>query len=148
VATRAQVESILIDRTGGYLALADIAAAPRSDASPRAYLGDPIAWALRGIGLPLADPSSPSDLEVAAVPDGSFDEVLDRAELRVLLNVVGNWTAVTEQAGTDRQEWSKLLDQLWKRVQTLREDYPSSVAGALVGGTIGLDFQATTVEVS
>lgn len=155
--TRAGTESILVDRTGALIARVGISLTPSTDLSPRAYLGDPIATSLRQIGISVSDHRVPVDLEIAEVGDDDIGQYLDRAELRLLENIIGNSILIDETAGIDRQAWGKLMDKVQARAALMRDSIldqygpASSSLNGITSGTVGLNYQSNdddTVEVS
>lgn len=87
--TRADIEAALIKRAGDLLTTAGLDGTTVNGTN--ADLGDPIAFALRQIGVTVATLTSPTDAEVAAAStatEGSTDQLLDLAEIRVLETVL------------------------------------------------------------
>jgi hypothetical protein len=147
MATRAQLETVLVARVGRLLESHPVAltASANADASPRAYLGDPIARALRSMGYPTANPSAPADAEVQAVPASAFDELADRATLAAVDTAILRWTEPDQASDAERQDWGKLRDSFAARRDALAAGLPGAgagLAGGLRGGTIGLGVLA------
>lgn len=140
--TRAQVEVILIARTGKWLAAAALDGSTVNGAN--SALNDPIGYAVRQIGFNVADVTAVNDGDVAQVAPGDYDKLFDLAELRALENALGNYDAVDLQVGPRRESFGQLLNQLQKRV-TDRRAYITSKYGLgadqLQAGVIGLDFE-------
>lgn len=117
--TREAVETVLVRRCGRLMAWANLDG--EGHAGSNADLADPIASALRACDVELIDPTEPADddfLGLAAADHGKF---LDVAELRCLESVWGNLDEVTEQEGTDRQEWTRARQEIAARIESKRK---------------------------
>lgn len=92
--TLPQARAILDTRLGNWL---DLAGLPRATdpSQPNHALDPAIAAGAEVAGVVVADLTSPTDAELAAVPDGSRRLVLDVAELEALRSIRSNWTKVT-----------------------------------------------------
>lgn len=147
MATRPQVEDVLVLEFGGLLKATRLATDPDADTSPRAYLRGPLAAAIRGLGITPANPAQPTDLEVQQGADLDLDQLLDRARLAILQRAVLSPYLINEQAGQDRQDKASLvkevraeLDAIRQRVHTL---YPDDEPTGPSGGGIVLGFETT-----
>lgn len=85
--TRAQVETILIARVGGWLTLSSLDGTT-SDGT-NAALNDPIGFAIRLLGGTTDNPALVDDADLATVDDADLDKLLDIAEYRVLYSAQG-----------------------------------------------------------
>src|SRR5512136_2373867 len=113
--TRANAEAVLIKRTGHLLTVAGLDGTTVDGTN--ADLGDPIAFALRQIGLTVATAGTPTTAEVATVPAADVDEFLDLAELRTLQTILqGVLDLVTTSAGQRVDEYSQLANGLQLRI--------------------------------
>ncbi len=85
IVTRAQVETILVARCGPWMK--EVSMAETTDGT-NADLTDPIRRALLLCGGTLASPVAVTDADLATVDaDERLDELLDRAELRIMQTV-------------------------------------------------------------
>lgn len=108
--TKAEVDSIIMDRVGGFLA------------EVRRMTGDPakpspepaIAWAVRKLGYSTGTLTKATDADLAGVPVTQADALFDLAEYRTLLSIQTNLTAVSNQTGPVRDEWNDLSARLAK----------------------------------
>jgi hypothetical protein len=144
MATRAQVETILVARCGALLRRVRLDGTTVDGTN--ASLADPIAAALRKLGIAVADPTDPDTVEVEGADDDDLEELLDRSELRTLETILGNWDKPDQQQDADRQDWGKLLALLRERIKQLRGRistlYPDE-GEEPTAGLVGFDFQAT-----
>jgi len=117
MATRAQAETVLVRRVGRYLTLAGLDGTTNNGTN--ADLADPIAWALRKLELPVADPTNPSTGEVAATT--RVDALFDLAELRTLENILGNLSLVTATVGPRTEHYNDLAKRLGEMIPRKRK---------------------------
>lgn len=117
--TRRQIERVLIKRTGQFLSEAGLDGTTQSGANDD--LSDPIATTIRKMGYTVADLSEVADTDLANVPDGDIDQLLDMAELRVLETIEGNLTLVTTGEADSSYSFSDLASRLSTRIQRLRD---------------------------
>lgn len=109
--TRANVESILVERCGTLMSFVSMAV---TFAGANADLNDPIGYGIRQVGGTVTDVTSVDDDDVATVGSDDYDALFDCAEYRLLNSIVGNLSAVDLQVGPRRESF----DQIAKRVQT------------------------------
>ena len=119
--TVAQIEAVLVGRTSGLLVVAGISSTPAADASPRAYLVDPIGYAVRKSGGTTASPFAPTSFDLDTVPAVNLDQLLDLAELRTLDNALGAWTEPDQAKGPLNQKLGRLAEFYLKRADSLRQ---------------------------
>lgn len=100
---------------------------------------DPISWALMEMGYTVADPTLPTDAEVAAVPNSLRNKFLALAEYRLLANILGNLAAVDTTVGPRSEKLSQLAEQVKERMKTLEDEYGLAVS-ALEPGIITYEF--------
>ena len=134
--TRANVEAVLIKRTGHLLTVAGLDGTTVDGTN--ADLGDPIAFALAQIGITAASPTVPTTAEVATIPDADRYEFLALAELRTLQTILSHvLDLVNTEAGNRVDENSQLANGLQLRIDRLqleiRRQYGWS-AGTLEAG--------------
>lgn len=108
--TRAQVEGVLIKRTGQMLAIAGLDG-ETADGS-NADLNDPIGWAVRKLGGSVADVSSVANSDLENIK--RVDALFDLGELRVLETILGNYDKVDSTVGPRREEYDDLAQRLLK----------------------------------
>lgn len=131
--TRAQFESVLIDRCSAALAM--VSRDSTTVDGTNAALSDPIRSALDSLGYPVVDPTSPADSDLAAVPTTSYGLLFDVGERRTLETALNHWTGVDEKYGQDSQALSQYADQLRVRIADLdRKIAAHPVAGS--GGAV------------
>lgn len=131
--TRAQFESVLIDRCSA--ALAVVSRDSTTVDGTNAALSDPIRSALDSLGYAVADPTSPADSDLAAVPTTSYSLLFDLGERRTLETVLNHWTRVDEKYGQDSQALSQYADQLRVRIADLDRKIVAPRAG-MGGGAV------------
>lgn len=117
MATRAQTETVLIRRVGRYLTLAGMNGTTNNGSNED--LADPIAWALRKLGVAVADPTNPSTGEVQSVT--RVDALFDLAELRTLENILGNLSLVTATVGPRTEHFNDLAKRLAEMIPRKRK---------------------------
>lgn len=138
--TRAQVETILVKRCG---AMMSVAAMSVLTTGSNADLNDPIGYALRKSGFSVADPTSVSTADLAAVSNDDLDQVLDIAEYRTLESILSAVNQfVDTSTGPYRQSLSQYADTLEKRITRLKTqiDNEYGTLGEVEIGSIQLDF--------
>lgn len=127
MATRSQVEKLLLQRTGQLLTKVGLDGTTSDGTNEN--LADPIGWALSKLSAPPADPTEPIDAEVAAV--GNLYALLDLAELRTLENILGNMDLVTAEVGPRREEYNDLAKRLLARIPAKRKEIEKEYGIAL-----------------
>jgi hypothetical protein len=137
--TRQQVEKILINRAGRRMTFVGMDGATTDGTN--ADLSDPIATALFAMGVSIADFSMPADGDLVNVAD--YAQLLDRAELRLLENVLGNMNMVTITVGSRSESLSQFSQELealiTRKQRTVENNYGG--LGTLSGGSINNNFQ-------
>ena len=140
--TRAYVEAVLIKRCGHLLTVAGLDGT--TVAGTNADLGDPIAFALRQLGVAVAVPAVPTTAEVATVADDDQDQFLDLAEIRTLHTVLQHTLdLVNTEAGSRVDEYSQLANGLQLHIDRLQLQLRRLygwTAGTLEAGYAYLDF--------
>jgi hypothetical protein len=137
--TRANLESILVQRCGGLMTFAGMAV---TYAGANASLNDPIGYALRQAGYAVANPASVADSDISTLSSDDLDQVLDIAEFRTLENVSGNLDDVDITNGPESEKFSQISASLEKRMARLQEKINASYGTGVVAemGTISYDF--------
>ena len=131
--TRANLESILVSRDGPLMEAAGMAV---TVVGTNADLNDPIGYGIRASGGTVADPSLVTDTDVGTVSLTYFDLLLDRSELRLLENILGNLALVDITAGPRSEKLSQLAEQVGRKIKWLKEQ----LAVVSEPGTFDLDF--------
>ena len=80
-------------------------------------LNGPLAFALRKLGLTASSPVTDADL--SAVTDDQLDELYDRAELRLLRNIMGNSDFSTWSIGPRSESASNITAELERAITRL-----------------------------
>jgi len=136
VTTRAQVESEIVARLGGWLTAAGLDG--RTTDGTNADLASPIAWAIGQSGGSIADPSDPNDADLATAT-GAAAQVSDLAEYRALLNVYQNYTKVDVSAPAGSVKKDQLRQAMWaailRKQASLRLVYGIEVGAAFAAAT-------------
>ena len=132
--TRAQIEGVLTNRVGKFLARADMAAS-----APNPALTDPLGWALRMLGYTPAALDNVTDADLLPVTAAHIDALLDLAELRTAESILLSLDLVNITAGPVRTEWGALRSDLLKFLPTKRGNV-SAMWGDLL--TVPLDGDA------
>lgn len=139
--TRANVESVLIRRVGAWLTAAGLDGTTVNGTN--ADLNDPIAQALLQAGYSVADITSVTSTDLAAVPDANVPMVLDLAELRALETTAQALSSMEVSGfGFSVKTSSGVNDAIARLIARLRQRYGIG-GGALTGGTLSLDFAET-----
>lgn len=139
--TRANVETILIRRSGALMTAAGLDGA--TVAGTNVDLNDPIGVAIVAVGGSVVSRVLVADADVATVATADYDEFLDIAEYRVLQSVLGNLANVDITVGPRSERLSQLAAQLEKALArkkgTLEDQYGYN-AGTLEAGVLALSF--------
>ncbi len=139
--TRADAETELTHRTSKKMALVGFAV---TNSGTNADLNSPLATALRKMGLPVAG-SKVADADMSLLTDAQYDEMLDRAELRLLQNIYQNIDFTNIEVGPRREELGQLADQTEKAIGDLEARIKAEYgvgASKLGVGSITHDYAA------
>lgn len=131
--TRIQAETILVKRAGKRMQFVSMDYTTIDGTNED--LADPISFALLAMGITPADISDPADSDLAGIDD--LNEFLDRAELRLLENILGNTDAVDITEGPRSERYSQFMDMLEKAV-TRKKKQVDDDYGELDGLSTGL----------
>lgn len=138
MATRAQVEAILVKRCGPMMAVAGMAVTVTGS---NADLADPIGWGLRQLDYDAS--INPTTAEVEAVPTAEFDEFLDYVNLGLLENISTNLDATDTTVGPRTEALNQLTDRIEGRLtrllEKMRVEYGYGTT-PLTTGTITYEF--------
>lgn len=141
--TRAQIDTLIARRCGALLRECGMAV---TEGGLNTDLNDPIAWALRQCGLSTADPTAPTDAELAGVGTADLDKFTDHTELRALESALTRYTGIdttTQGEGQRHDQLGARLERAIARKQAqIARDYGTNAA-TLTAGAIGLAFQET-----
>jgi hypothetical protein len=139
--SRANVESILVQRIGGWLTNAGLAT---TIAGANQSLNDPLGYAIRVAGGTVTSYALVVDADVSTVADANLDKLLDVAELRALENVLSNYALVDAKAGPVEAKSSQFADRLMKVIDRLRAQlavrYGIEGTVGITTGVISLNF--------
>jgi len=116
--TRAQVEQVLVRRTGKFLAALGLST--DSDGA-NDDLTDPIAIALVQTGYSVSSIVDPTASEIAAVTSGDTLQFLDLAELRLLETLLSSNTLVDITVGPHSERLGQLQTALAALIKAKRE---------------------------
>jgi hypothetical protein len=135
---RAQAEQELLSRAKKKMELVEmnVTASGSND-----DLDSPFATALRKMGYSISGVVDDDDL--ASLSSDEVDEFLDRAELRLLENIQGNFDLANTRIGNRWEDFKDIVPQLDARINALRKliaDSYGEGGSALTGGYIALDF--------
>lgn len=125
--TRANLESVLVQRCGALMSFAGMAV---TVAGSNASLNDPIGYGLRQSGYSVSDISSVANADVAEIEDAALDMVIDYSEYRTLENISGNLDDVDITNGPESEKFSQIAAQLEKRLARLQSRIDSLYVSA------------------
>jgi hypothetical protein len=136
--TRAYAEQELISRAKNKMLLVEMEV---SASGSNSSLDSPMSTALRKMGIVVSGVVSDEDL---ALLDGEqVEEFLDRAELRLLENIQGNFDLANTRIGNRWEDFKDLIPQLESRINSLKQVIGTNYGeggASMSGGYIGLDF--------
>ena len=137
--TRANAEAELVSRASKKMVLVGMAV---TTAGSNASLQSPLSTALRKMDLTASSPVT--DVDLSALDDDQIDEFYDRAELRLLENILGNIDLTDIRVGERQESLGQLATQLEKAIDAktkkLEKEYGAGV-GSIETGVISLNFQ-------
>ena len=137
--TRANIESILVQRCGALMSFAGMAI---TSAGANASLNDPIGYALRQTGYTVGNVANVADSDLATLDVDDLDQILDVAEYRTLENIGGNLDDVDITNGPESERFSQLSTALEKRMTRLEQRITDlyGIASLPETGSITFDF--------
>ena len=139
--TRAQGESILVQRIGAWLANASL---PVTIVGSNAALNDPLGYGIRIAGGSVSSYALVADADLLTVADADLDMLLDVAELRALENILSNFALVDAKAGPVEAKSSQFADRLERVIARKRSQlatrYGIEGAATMTTGVISLNF--------
>lgn len=137
--TRANAEAELVSRASKKMVLVGMAV---TVAGSNASLQSPLSTALRKMGLTASNPVTDANLTV--LDDDQIDEFYDRAELRLLENILGNIDVTDIRVGERQESLGQFATQLEKAVEAktkaVEKEYGAGLS-SLTEGTLMLNFQ-------
>lgn len=139
--TRANVETILIRRSGALMTAAGLDGT--TVAGTNVDLNDPIGVAIVAVGGSVTSRVLVADADVATVATASYDQFLDIAEYRLLQNISGNLSDVDITVGPRSEKLSQLathLNKMLDRKKDALENQYGYNAGTLEAGVLTLSF--------
>ena len=138
--TRANIESILVQRCGAYMTAAGMVV---TVAGSNVNLNDPIGYAVRMCDGTVTDYVTVADADVVTVDSTDYDKLLDIAELRLLDSISTNLDDVDLTVGPRSEKLNQLalnLQAIMER-KSKRVEKSYGIDAPLVGtGAIVLDF--------
>ena len=138
----AQVEVILTARAGKRMAFVGMDGTTVDGSNPD--LVDPMVSTLISMDITPASYAGVVDADLATLED--IPQFLDRCELRLLQNILGNMDMVTNRVGPRSENLSDFSDALEKAItrkqEQIRKEYGAGV-GTLSAGVINLGFMET-----
>lgn len=138
--TRTQVETLLVRRAGKRMAFVEFS---KETDGENPDLSDPISFALLAMSITPADITTPTDADLATVTNEQIGELLDRAELRLLQNILGNMDAVSLSVDGRSESYGQItvsLEQAITRLQTKVDNDYAGAGNTLTGGLIIQNF--------
>jgi hypothetical protein len=132
--TLVQAETLLIARTGKRMAFVGMNSTTVDGTN--SDLIEPIVTALFALDITPADISAPSNDDLAKVE--SIPEFLDRAELRVMQNIVGNMDMVDISEGPRSESLSQFTSALEKAIERKQAKVDAEYGGSLGGLSAGV----------
>ena len=102
-------------------------------------LSGPMTVALRSMGFTPASPITVTNADLSALADDEVDEFFDRAELRLLENILGSFDQSSIRSGPYSENMSDVMASIEKRIEALRSIY-GNAGSSLEAGTISLGF--------
>ncbi len=120
--TRQDIEQVMDRRIGAALTLAGMTT---GDGNINPWLTDPLRWALYMLGYDATSVVSVTDSDLADVPAGAYDALLDLCELRALEAVRTNYTDVTTRVGQVEEDRSDYLTALAATIKDKRSTIAS-----------------------
>jgi hypothetical protein len=139
--TRAQVEKLLVRRAGKRMAFIDMEI---TTTGANSDLADPISQSLLVLGIAPSDFTEPADSDLVNITGDNLSEMLDRAELRLLENIRGNFDMVDFSNGSQSEslsQFSRDLDAAIKNKQAQIAVEYGVAANSLSAGIISQNFQ-------
>jgi len=137
--TRINVETILVARVGALMTEANLDGVTVDGTNTD--LNDPIGVALREMGESVADISDVADADLSGVAEADYNELLDRAELRTLESIEGNYTLVDITTGPRSERLSQLMASTQIRKQQLMDRIEAQYGiGSFEAGYMIMDF--------
>ena len=132
-------ETILIARLGPLMAVAEMSVVVGGS---NADLGDPLAWATRGVGGSTASYDTVTDAELALVSDSDLDDLLTLAEWRLLKNIQGALDAVDLTVGPRSEKLSQYAEKIQQLLDRLEPEIEALgiLATPLEAGYITIDI--------
>ena len=143
--TRANAETALVTRASKKMALVGFAV---TIIGSNTDLNDPIGMGLLWMGKSISNISTVTDADLAALLQAEVPEFLDRAELRLLENILGNYDLVNISLGPRSESLNQIADNLRDAIKDKREQVKAIFGGqSLEAGTILLDTQTKMDDV-
>jgi hypothetical protein len=117
--TRAEVEALLVQRTGNLLTFVGLDGTTIAGSNPS--LNDPIGFGVRRLGGTVTSAVLVTDADVATVDDDDLDAFLIVTELRTLYNIQGNLSVVDVIAGPFAEKLSQVSQYIERQIRHLEK---------------------------
>jgi hypothetical protein len=131
--TRANAEAILVRRAGKKMALVGFAV---TTLGTNPDLNDPIGTALMRMGKSVSNISQVADTDLAGLSMDEVPEFLDRAELRLLESILGNYDLTDVSLGGRNESFNQIVAGLEAAVEAklkhIAMNYASFEAGSYI----------------
>lgn len=114
-----------------------------------ADLNSPMGFAVRKMGGTVASFSSVADADLTFLDEEDFDQFLDVAEYRLMLNIKGRWGMVDTKIGPRSENLSQFAEDLERDIARKLSDLQSMYGfggGSLEAGVVDYDFAETDEE--
>jgi hypothetical protein len=137
--TRITAETILVNRLGPIMAVAEMAV---TIVGTNGDLDDGLAWATRGVGGTTANYNTVTDAELALVATADLDDLTTLAEWRTLKNIQGALNAVDITTGPRSEKFSQFKDQVQQMMDNLEPTIEAlgALTEPMSAGYISLDI--------
>lgn len=139
--TRAQVETILISRVGGWMSEAGLEV---STAGGNPDLNDAIGYAVRKVGGTVANVTNVTTTDLSGIASDDYDALLDLAEWRALTNLARGLGKVDTRVGPLAQSFSQLrrdvLEAAKEKRAQIETDHSGLLGATVEAGVITLDI--------
>ena len=136
--SRANVEATLVSRTAKKMSLVGF---PVTSAGSNTSLNDPIGTALLKMGKSVLNFSQVADTDLLGISMDEVPEFLDRAELRLLESILGNYDITDISIGPRSESFNQIEASLEKAIAA-KQAQINSTYGSLEAGSYITDQQA------
>lgn len=141
--TRANAESELVSRQKSRMEAVSMEV---TFVGSNADLNSPIGFAVRKMGGTVASFGSVANADLTFLDEADFDQFLDIAEYRLMLNIKGRWGMVDTKIGPRSENLSQFAEDLERDIARKLSDLQSLYGfggGSLEAGVVDFDFAET-----